>query len=98
MRREKVVNACLLNCIKSLDKCKFDKVFTKLIDKGLPPLIVRVLTFVYEEQTAWVTLAGIKSEEFKISNGTRQGSVLSLIIFSVYLDGLLAELRRRGLG
>ena len=98
MRRGTAVNACLLDCSKAFDKCRFDKLFKKLIDKGLPPLIVRVLIFVYEEQTAWVTLAGHKSEQFKISNGTRQGSVLSPVIFSVYLDGLLSELRRRGLG
>ena len=38
------------------------------------------------------------SEPFTVSNGVRQGSVLSPILFSVYLDGLLTELRDSGVG
>ena len=33
-----------------------------------------------------------------LSNGVRQGSVLSPVLFSVYLDGLLEELARSGVG
>ena len=37
---------------------------------------------------------GTKSDYFNILNGTRQGSVLSPTLFSVYIDDLLQELRR----
>ena len=43
-------------------------------------------------------MAGVSSSKFKLTNGTRQGSVLSPIIFSVYLDGLIQDLRKQGLG
>ena len=33
-----------------------------------------------------------------MSNGVRQGSVLSPVLFSVYLDGLLDELRESSVG
>ena len=98
MRRGTAVAACLLDCSKAFDKCKFDKLFSKLIDKGLPPIVVRVLIFIYEEQTGWVKLAGKRSTSFGLSNGTRQGSVLSPVFFSIYLDDLLRELRRLQLG
>ena len=58
MRRGTAVTACLLDCSKAFDKCKFDKLFSKLIAKGLPPIVVRVLIYVYEEQTGWVHLVG----------------------------------------
>ena len=38
------------------------------------------------------------SESFSISNGVRQGSVLSPFLFAVYLDGLLEELSASGVG
>ena len=76
----------------------FDKLFGKLIDKNVPAIVVRALIFTYEEQTGCVKLAGHRSENFSIKNGTRQGSVASPAFFSVYLDGILEELRKLNLG
>ena len=42
MRCGTEVNACLLDCSKAFDKVKFDSLFTKLIERGLPPIVVRV--------------------------------------------------------
>jgi hypothetical protein len=58
MRRGTAVTACLLDCSKAFDKCRFDKLFQKLINKGLPAVVVRVLIFVYQEQEGWVKLGG----------------------------------------
>ena len=98
MRRGTAVNACLLDCSKAFDKCKFDLLFEKLLAKGLPAVVVRVLVFMYEEQEGWVKLGGKRSSSFRLTNGTRQGSVLSPLLFSVYLDDLLVELRKLQLG
>ena len=88
----------LLDCSKAFDKCKFVPLFQKLLDRNLPPVVVRILIFVYSKQEAWVRWGPQKSEIFMISNGTRQGSVLSPTLFAVYLDNLLLELRSYGLG
>jgi hypothetical protein len=60
--------------------------------------VTRVLIFVNQEQEGCVKLGGKKSSMFRLTYGTRQGSVLSLLLFSVYLDDLLAELRALQLG
>ena len=39
-----------------------------------------------------------KSEKFPVSNGVRQGGVLSPILFTVYIDDLLLELEKKGIG
>ena len=80
MRRGTAVAACLLDCSKAFDKCRFDKLFQKLIKKGLPAVVVRVLIFAYEEQQGWVKLGGRNSSMFSLTNGTRQGSVLSPLL------------------
>ena len=87
-----------LDCSKAFDKCKFDKLFEKLQARALPAVVIRVLIYVYEEQKAYVKLLDHRSDSFGITNGTRQGSVLSPALFSVYLDDLLEELRVLGVG
>ena len=92
------VIATLLDCSNAFDKCVFSSLFSKLMDRKLPPIVVRVLICVYEEQKGCVTWSGVRSSSFSITNGTRQGSVLSPCLFSVYLDDLLKKLRHMGLG
>ena len=87
-----------LDCSKAFDKCLFDKLFQKLIDRKVPAIVVRVLAFVYEEQLGCVKLQEKRSDQFRIINGTRQGSVLSPTLFALYLDGLLQQLRDLGVG
>ena len=60
--------------------------------------MVRALLYVYTKQEAWVKWGNVCSEAFSISNGTRQGSILSPAIFSVYIDDLIKDLRNLGLG
>ena len=88
----------LLDCSKAFDKCKFVPLFEKLLDRNLPTIVVRMLIFIYTQQEAWVKWGDVSSEGFRISNGTRQGSVFSPCLFSIYLDDLLKELRQCGLG
>ena len=87
-----------MDCSKAFDMCSFKVLFNKLIDKNLPPLVVRTLVFIYQEQTAWVRWGEAKSSQFGIVNCTRQGSVLSPCFFAVYMDDLLKELRSLGVG
>ena len=87
-----------IDCSKAFDKCKFAPLFQKLLDRKVPPIVVRLLIFIYREQEAWVRWGTLRSELFSISNGTRQGSVLSPALFTVYLDDLFQDLRRHGLG
>ena len=48
----------------------------------------------YEEQRGFTVWNGVKSTYFHISNRTRQGSVLSPTLFSVYIDDISKDLRR----
>ena len=72
--------------------------FTKLLERNLPPIVIRMLVYIYEEQEGCIKLVGLKSASFRLTNGTRQGSVLSPALFSVYLDDLLVELKKMGVG
>ena len=88
----------VLDCSKAFDKCKFSLLFQRLLDKGLPPVVIRVIVYMYMEQYGWVKWGDSKSRQMNISNGTRQGAILSPIFWAVYADPLLQRLRDLGLG
>ena len=61
--------------------------------------MVRVLLFSYKEQQGWVRWGRYcNSETFGFSNSTRQGSVASPPFWSIYIDPLIAQLRKEGVG
>ena len=88
----------LLDCTKAFDTCQFSTLFQRLLDRGMPAIVIRVIIRVYEDQYAWVKWGSTRSSRFRIVNGTRQGSILSPALFAVYVDELLVELRRLGVG
>ena len=87
-----------MECSKAYDLCNFDKLFTLLLEKRVPAIIVRTLMHMYEEQYAWVRWGNARSVRFPIVNGHRQGSIASQKFWSVYIDPLLKELRNLGVG
>ncbi len=46
----------------------------------------------YLISTAVVSWNGVKSEQFKLCNGVKQGGVLSPLLFSIYINPLTQEL------
>ena len=63
----------LLDCTKAFDTCQFSTLFQRLLDRGLPAIIISVIVRVYEDQYAWVQWGNTRSSIFTIVNGTRQG-------------------------
>ena len=60
--------------------------------------MTRVLIYAYEKQYSWVRWGTQKSSEFSITNGTRQGAILSPALFTVYVQELLDRLQQSGAG
>ena len=54
--------------------------------------IVRILLFWYSDQTVCVKWETCMSNDFCLSNGVRQGGILSRKLFSVYVDDLSDKL------
>ena len=73
--------------IKSaFDKISYWLLLNKLLDRGVPLYLVLVLRYWFAEQQLHVRWGGAVSDGFCMSNGIRQGSVLSPLLFSVYTD------------
>ena len=69
-----------------------------LLNKGTCPLVARFLASLYTSQLVRVKWNDYVTYPFNVSNGVKQGGVLSPILFTLYLDELLNNLRKSGYG
>ena len=97
-RRGSPVHCATLDAKQGFDRCSWEVIFSSLRKRKLPAVVTRALMFVYMEQTAVVRWGKVVSEPFSLTNGTRQGSVISPTLWCVYCEDLIAELRTLGLG
>ena len=64
----------------------------------MSPLVLRLLLYMYTNQSLQVKWGNHTSAKFSVKNGVKQGGVLSPILFSVSMDGLFGRLRESGIG
>ena len=98
LRRGSDVYCCLLDFSKAFDKVNFDQLFQKLIARKVPAIVLRLVSFIYMNQSCYIRWNSVESESFTVRNGVRQGAILSPSLFCVYLDVLLSRLRDAGIG
>ena len=73
-----------LDASKAFDRVKHSILFQKLIDRGVPGYIVRLLIYWYSNQTMCIRWSGKLSEHFGVTNGVRQAGILSPYLFNIY--------------
>ena len=87
-----------LDASKAFDRVDFCKLFDILLARKCDPLYVRMLINMYVKQTMRVNFNGIYSNHFGVTNGVKQGGVLSPVLFSCYIDKLLRMLSVQNFG
>ena len=81
----------MLDASKAFDRVVYVKLFRKLIKRGLNPYIIRFLLNMYTQQFIKVKWNGAYSETFNVTNGVRQGGIISPLLFTMYIDDLICK-------
>ena len=92
------VHAMLLDASQAFDRVVYTKLLKTLLEKGLCPIIARTIAFLYIHQQMRIRWTDFHSDFFIVTNGVKQGGILSPALFSVYIDVLLLRLKRSGFG
>ncbi len=91
-RQNSTVFLCFIDASKAFDRINHEKLFLKLLARGVPKYILRILIFWYANQAMRVKWDNAVSAPFHVNNGVRQGGILSPILFNVYMDDLSRQL------
>ena len=86
------VYTCFLDASKAFDRVNHCTLFRKLITVKAPLLIVRILVYWYQMQEVCIKWGKSTSGYFTISNGVRQGGILSPKLFSLCMNPLTDKL------
>ena len=79
------VYSCFLDASKAFDRVNHWVMFKKMKDRQIPSIIIRILLVWYREQLIFVKWGCCTSPSFKVTNGVRQGSIMSPKLFAMYV-------------
>lgn len=66
-----------------------EKLWSCLQSVGMHGKFLRFLQALYEGSMSKVKVEGLFSEDFQVNSGLRQGCVLSPLLFSLYINGVV---------
>ena len=76
----------MLDASKAFDHVHYVSLFKIMLQKGLCPLICRLLAYMYTMQSVRIKWGHYVSRTVKVTSGVKQGGVLSPICFTLYMD------------
>merc|ERR1711994_458538 len=73
-------------------------VWVKIWKMGIKGKFWRILKHFYRKTNVTIRINGKFSEEFQTEKGVKQGGVLSPIFFSLYINGMIKEIKKLKIG
>ena len=85
------VHCAMIDLSKAFDKVNHKILIMKMMEAGMPPLLVRIFKYMMENVYVNVSVGGHKGDDWLIKNGTRQGGILSPHIFNFYINNMIGR-------
>ncbi len=97
MTKKRGIFTAFIDFKKAYDRVDQSKLWRCLENKGLNGRLTDFLKAVYTKLSCEVKVGEEFSEQFGVVNGLRQG-VLSPLLFALYINSLIIELKKAGVG
>ena len=97
-RRPKKTFCCFIDVQKAYDRVWRNGVWKKLDEYQLKGKMWRVINNMYDKVESSVLVETNNTDFFTIEVGVRQGCILSPILFLLFINGLVEEIKKSGKG
>ena len=97
-RHNTTVFVTFVDASKAFDRVNHYTLFSKLLARKVPIFIVKLLMYWYTKQSMMIRWGNTLSDRFTVSNGVKQGGILSPALFNVYMDDLSSHLISSNVG
>ena len=87
-----------LDASKDYDKIDYWQLFNKLLHIHVPVFIVNILVYWFPRQEMFIRWGNTCSTKFLVTDGVKQGGILSPCLFNVYMNNLSLSLNSSGIG
>ena len=91
-RRDSNIYCCFLDASRAYDRVSHKTLFNMLSERKVPLIFIRIIAYWYKHQLLFVKWGNALSSSFRVTNGVRQGSVISPYLFCVYFDKISKSL------
>ena len=98
MLRNTSVFVTFLDASKAFDRICHWLLFKKLIDKRIPLFIIKLLVCWFSTQQMHIRWGNTTTSLFCVSNVVKQGTILSPVLFNVYMNQLSVKLNASNIG
>lgn len=89
---------CFLDIKSAYDTVDREKLWVKMIQKGASKELVQILMALFSKNESRVVVKGHRSNALKLTMGLLQGSIVSPVLYSIFIDDLAGEVRKEGRG
>ena len=97
-RSNKATFCCFIDVKKAFDRVFRDGLWKRIADEGVKGKMWRVLKSIYERVESCVRIDDETTEWFSVETGVRQGCVLSPLLYAIFINGLVRELKELNCG
>ena len=92
------VFCAFVDLCKAFDNIDHEILIGKLSRTNLPRLLVNILSAMLRNTYAHVKFDNVKGNPWRITSGTRQGGILSPLLFNFYLKSLVEDITKLDIG